>query len=219
MSIDHDQIFKTLFENFFREFMQLFFAQIAALIDFTQVEFLRKEYFTDVHRGKRRAMDLVVKVRLLNGQERFILIHVEFESKRPGRQFAKRMFKYMCQLYLRYDAVILPVVVFSDDSLWKIPVLNKFRLEIADKTIVRFEFESVKLKSLNYRNFLDSKNPLAFALMAKMNYNRQEQVRLKADFLRLILGSRVDEMRQSLLVEFVETYVPLMNEELAQFQS
>ncbi len=128
------------------------------------------------------------------------------------------MFKYMCQLYLRYDAVILPVVVFSDDSLWKIPISNKFRLEIADKTIVRFEFESVKLKSLNYRNFLDSKNPLAFALMAKMNYNRQEQVRLKADFLRLILGSQVDEMRQSLLVEFVETYVPLMNEELAQFQ-
>jgi len=128
------------------------------------------------------------------------------------------MFKYMCQLYLRYDAVILPIVVFSDDSLWKIPVSNKFRLEIADKTIVRFEFESVKLKSLNYRNFLDSKNPLAFALMAKMNYNRQEQVRLKADFLRLILGSQVDEMRQSLLVEFVETYVPLMNEDLAQFE-
>ena len=93
MTIDHDQIFKTLFESFFQEFMQLFFAQIAEQIDFTQVEFLRKEYFTDMHRGKRRAMDLVVKVRLLNGKERFILIHVEFESKRPGRQFAKRMYQ------------------------------------------------------------------------------------------------------------------------------
>ena len=48
MAIDHDQIFKNLIEAVFREFMQLFFASIAELIDFSCVEFLRKEYFTDV---------------------------------------------------------------------------------------------------------------------------------------------------------------------------
>ena len=74
MAIDHDQIFKNLIEAFFREFMQLFFASIAEQIDFSTVEFLRKEYFTDVQLGKRRAMDLVVKVRLVNGQVRFVLI-------------------------------------------------------------------------------------------------------------------------------------------------
>jgi hypothetical protein len=41
--------------------------------------------------------------------------------------------------------------------------------------------------------------------MAKMNYSRRERVRLKADFLRLILGSGIDPARQSVLVEFVET--------------
>ena len=34
-------------------------------------------------------------------------------------------------------------------------------------------------------------------------------MRLKADFLRLILRSPVDPARRSLLVEFVETYLPL----------
>ena len=218
MAIDHDQIFKNIIEAFFREFMQLFFASIAAQIDFSTVEFLRKEYFTDVQLGKRRAMDLVVKVRLLNGEERFILIHVEFESKRPGRMFARRMFKYMCQLFLRYDIEILPVVVFSDESAWQKPIANTFQLEVAGKSIVRFEYQSVKLKALNYRDYLASENPLAFALMAKMNYNRREQVRLKADFLRLILGSRIDEVRRSLLVEFVETYVPLMGNDFIEFQ-
>lgn len=82
MSIDHDQIFKTLIEAFFAEFMALFCPDEAAVIDFTQVEFLRKEYFTDTQRGKRRAMDLVVKIRLKSGSEKFVLIHVEFESKR-----------------------------------------------------------------------------------------------------------------------------------------
>ncbi len=35
--IDHDQIFKQLIEAFFREFMELFCPDEAALIDFTRV--------------------------------------------------------------------------------------------------------------------------------------------------------------------------------------
>ena len=54
--------------------------------------------------------------------------------------------------------------------------------------------------------------------MAKMDYNRRERVRLKADFLRLILRSPVDPARRSLLVDFVETYLPLAGREKAEFQ-
>jgi hypothetical protein len=86
------------------------------------------------------------------------------------------------------------------------------------KTFVRFEYHLIKLKNLDYRPFLESGNPLAFGLMAKMGYNRQERVRLKADVLRLILASPVDPARQSLLVEFVETYIPLAAPEQAEFQ-
>jgi len=43
-------------------------------------------------------------------------------------------------------------------------------------------------------------------------------VRLKADFLRLILRSAVDPARRSLLVEFVETYLPLAGREKTEFQ-
>lgn len=113
MSIDHDQVFKTLIEAFFSEFMFLFCPAEAALIDFSKVEFLRKEYFTDIQRGNRREMDLVVKVLLKNGSEKYILIHIEFESKRPNRDFARRMYRYYCQLFLRYDSEIVPIVVFG----------------------------------------------------------------------------------------------------------
>ena len=51
MSIDHDQIFKRLIEAFFREFIELFCPVEAALIDFSTVEFLREEHFTDTERG------------------------------------------------------------------------------------------------------------------------------------------------------------------------
>ncbi|MFM9961970.1 MAG: hypothetical protein ACKV2Q_12180 [Planctomycetaceae bacterium] len=65
--IDHDQIYKLLWEAFFREAMELFCPAEAELIDFGQVEFLREEFFTDVRSGKRRRLDLVAKVGLKKG--------------------------------------------------------------------------------------------------------------------------------------------------------
>ncbi len=68
MPIDHDQIFKRLIEAFFREFMELFCPNEARVIDFSNVEFLRQEHFTDVKRGLRRRLDLVAKVGLKIGK-------------------------------------------------------------------------------------------------------------------------------------------------------
>jgi hypothetical protein len=218
MSVDHDQIFKRLIEAYFREFMELFCPAEARLIDFSRVEFLGKEYFTDVERGLRRRLDMVVKVGLTAGGEKFVLVHVEFEASRKERDFPRRMFKYFCQLFLRYDTEIVPIAVFTDDATWKTPVPDNFELSLPGTTFVRFDYHLIKLKNLDYRQFLESKNPLAFGLMAKMGYNRQERVRLKADFLRLILASPVDPARASLLVEFVEAYLPLVEHEQTEFQ-
>jgi len=218
MAIDHDQIFKRLIEAFFREFMELFCAAEAHLIDFSRVEFLREEYFTDVERGLRRRLDLVVKVGLKAGGNKFVLVHGEFQASRKERDFPRRMFKYFCQLFLRHDTEIVPIAMFTDDARWRDPVPDHFELSLTGKTFVRFEYHLIKLKNLDYRQFLESNNPLAYGLMAKMHYNRAERVRLKVDFLRLILASPVDPARQSLLIEFVETYLPLVGREQMEFQ-
>lgn len=215
--IDHDQIFKGLIEAFFREFMELFCPGEAQVMDFARVEFLREEHFTDVRHGTRRRLDLVAKVGLLTGGEKFVLVHGEFEASRKERDFPRRMFRYFCQLFLRYDAEVVPIAVFTDDARWKSPVPAHFELAVADRRVVRFDYHLVKLRHFNYADFIHSSNPLAFALMAKMDYNRRERVRLKADFLRLILRSPVDPARRSLLVEFVETYLPLAGREMTEF--
>ena len=59
--IDHDQITKSLIEMFFQEFMELFFPDHAALIDFSTVVFLKQEYFTEVTGGERKQLDVVAK--------------------------------------------------------------------------------------------------------------------------------------------------------------
>ena len=218
ISIDHDQIFKGLIEAFFREFMELFCPSEAQVMDFDRVEFLREEHFTDVPGGTRRRLDLVAKVGLLAGGEKFVLVHGEFEASRKERDFPRRMYRYFCQLFLRYDTEVVPIAVFTDHARWKTPIPAHFELTVADERVVRFDYHLVKLRHFNYADFIHSNNPLAFALMAKMDYNRRERVRLKADFLRLILRSPVDPARRSLLVEFVETYLPLAGPEKTEFE-
>ena len=217
MTVDHDHIFKQLVEAFFQEFLELFCPTEAAQIDFRQVEFLREEFFTDVQRGRRKRLDLVAKVQLKVGGERCILVHFEFESSRKDRDFPRRMFEYFSQLFLRHGLPIVPIAVFSDAAQWTQPVPDFFELALSPRSRVRFDYHLIKLSQLDHRRFLESDNPLAFALMAKMKYTRRERVRLKADFLRLILRSEIDPARESLLVEFVETYMPLVAAEQTAF--
>ena len=217
MAIDHDHIFKQLVEAFFREFMELFCPIEAAQIDFRHVEFLREELFTEVRGGRRKRLDLVAKVRLKAGGERFILVHFEFEASRKEQDFPRRMYEYFSQLFLRHGLPIVPIAVFSDDAEWTQPVPDFFELKLSPRSRVRFDYHLIKLSQLSHRRFLKSDNPLAFALMAKMKYTRRQRVRLKADFLRLILRAGIDPARQSLLVEFVETYMPLLSAEQTQF--
>ena len=201
----------------FQEFLELFCPHEAAQIDFRHVEFLREEFFTDVRRGRRKRLDLVAKVQLKVGGERFILVHFEFEGSRKDQDFPRRMFEYFSQLFLRHGLPIVPIAVFSDDAEWTQPVPDFFELKLSPRSQVRFDYHLIKLSQLNYRRFLDSDNPLALALIAKMKYTRRQRVRLKADFLRLILRAGIDPARQSLLVEFVETYMPLAAAEQTQF--
>ena len=198
--------------------MDLFLPNEAALIDFSKIEFLEQEAFTDVAGGKRKAMDLVVRVGLKDGSEEYILVHTEFQSKREP-EFAKRMYEYFCQLFLRYKKPIVPIVIFTDDVRWRKPVADTFEIGLGQQVYMHFKYHLIKLKHLDYRQFLKLDNPLAFALMAKMNYKRSQRVRLKADFLRWILGVPINPARQSLLIDFVETYLALNRKEEVEFES
>ena len=217
--IDHDQLFKTLIKEFFKEFMELFFADIAARIDFSHVEFLDKEHFTDTQKGKHRYMDFVAKVMIIAGGEEYILIHTEFESTRPIRSFPEKMFKYYCQLYLRMGLPIIPIVVFSDDAKWRTLPPQSFTIAFNKQRYLDFFFHRIKLKNMDWKQFLKQNNPLAYALMAKMDIDKKQKTKLKADFLRLAIGSEVNPARESLLVDFIENYIKLNSREQKEFDA
>lgn len=218
MTIDHDQLFKLLITEFFREFVELFLPNEAPIINFSRITFLDKEYFTDIAGGRRKQLYLVVQVGRKDGGEEFILVHVEFQSQKVV-DFPRRMYQYYCQLFLRHGKPIIPVAIFADDAVWRRPVNDEYQVQFSNQVYVWFRYHLIKLKVYDYRQFLDSENPLTYALMAKMGYDRQQRTKLKGDFLRLILGAKINPARKNILIDFVEAYMRLNAQEQKEFDA
>jgi hypothetical protein len=76
----------------------------------------------------------------------------------------------------------------------------------------------VQLNRLNWRDFLNQPNPVASALMAKMNIADKERAKVKAECLRLLITLRLDAARMQLISGFIDTYLNLNPVEEIQFQ-
>ncbi len=59
---DHDQRFKMLLQEFFGDFLRLFFRPWAERLECDSVEWLDKEIFPDPPEGARHVLDLVGKL-------------------------------------------------------------------------------------------------------------------------------------------------------------
>ena len=60
----------------------------------------------------KRAVDELIRVTLVNGEEHLIYIHIEVQSEHDAK-FAERMFTYNYRLYDRYACPIASMVVLG----------------------------------------------------------------------------------------------------------
>jgi hypothetical protein len=76
----------------------------------------------------------------------------------------------------------------------------------------------VQLNRLNWRDFLNQPNPVASALMAKMNIADKERAKVKAECLRLLITLKLNPAKMQLISGFIDTYLNLNPVEEIQFQ-
>ncbi|MFL9458608.1 MULTISPECIES: Rpn family recombination-promoting nuclease/putative transposase [Nostocales] len=216
MSIDHDGLFKVLISTFLIEFIELFLPNIAADIDKNSIEFLPEQVLIDITAGEKKIIDLLAKVKYKN-QSTFFLVHVEAQSYTQA-EFAKRMFIYFSSLYKLYDLPIYPVVIFSfDEPLREEPKVHTVTFPGLD--VLRFEFTAIQLNRMSWRQYLTQQNPVAAALMAKMNIPLAERPQVKAECLRLLTTLRLDPARMEFISGFIDTYLNLNETEEQAFQA
>ncbi|MEY2832404.1 MAG: hypothetical protein RLZZ574_1662 [Cyanobacteriota bacterium] len=214
--INHDQLFKELLTTFFVEFLELLFPSVLEYLDTDSIQFVDKEIFTDVVGGEKKIVDIVALAKFQE-QDYSFLVHVENQASNAP-EFNRRMFRYFCSLFLKYDRPIYPIVVFSYDSPQRLDK-SDFVIDFPDKQILKFDYEIVQLNRLDWRNFLQQKNPVAAALMAKMKIDKQDRPTVKAQCLRLLVTLKLDPAKMQLISGFVDSYLRLNSNEEALFQS
>jgi hypothetical protein len=214
--IDHDRLFKELLTTFFVEFVDLFLPDVSGYLQRDSLHFLDKELFTDVTSGERREADLVVRARFRE-RDSFFLIHVENQAS-AQEAFAKRMFGYFARLHEKYDLPVYPVALLSYDAPQR-PEPDRYRVEFPGFVVNDFAFRVIQLNRLNWRDYVRQPNPVASALMAKMQIAPEERPRVKMECLRLLATLRLDPARMQLISGFVDTYLRLNAEEQRIFQT
>ena len=213
---DHDRLFKELLSTFFVEFLELFLPQVARAIEPDSLGFLPQEYFADLTAGETKIIDLLAQVRLA-GQEVGFLIHLEAQASSQS-DFARRMFFYFARLHQKYLQRIYPIVLFSFDEPYR-EEPHRYSVEFEDLKVMEFNFFPIQLNRLNWRDFLNQRNPVAVALMAKMQIDSADRPRVKVECLRLLATLRLDPARSQLISGFVDTYLRMNIEEEQAFQT
>jgi hypothetical protein len=213
-NIDHDRLFKELLTIFFVDFVELFFPKLREYLDPNSVTFLDKEVFTDVTMGERYETDILVRARFAE-RDSYFLIHTENQAS-PNTAFNQRMFRYFSRLHEKFNLPIYPIVIFSYDRPKK-EAASYYQVAFPDLEVLKFQYRVIQLNRLNWRDFLEQKNPVASALMAKMKIAPEDRPRVKVECLRLLATLRLDPARMQLISGFVDSYLKLNESETRQF--
>ena len=218
---EQDSVWKEAIKSYFKEFMEFFFPEIAGDIAFDKgYEFLDKELeriVQDAEIGKRLA-DVLVKVYLRNGEEMWLIIHIEVQGY-PEEGFEERMYIYNYRIFDRYRKPVVSLAVLTD------PV-KSFRPGRYERVYwgfgIKFWFPVVKV--IDYRERWEelegSKNPFAVIVMAHL---KEMETKGRVDerlFWKITLVKRLYEKGYSkedvlLLYKFIDWLVSLP-EELAE---
>lgn len=122
-TVDQDGLWKKIIGELFEEFILFFSPKLHAEIDFSvEQEFLQQELFKQIMDEKKgsRSADQIVKVRLKDGHEQWILIHIEVQSTNEIG-FSERMFQYFYRIYDTYAQEIVAMAVMTS------PYRSKYR--------------------------------------------------------------------------------------------
>jgi hypothetical protein len=167
VTANYDESWKEGLNEYFESFLSFFFPRVHALIDWRETpQPLDKELQEIAASSKieKRIADKLYKVRLLDKQQIWILIHVEIQSDYDVN-FEERMFIYHYRAFDLYHNKVLSLAILGDERKnWR-----PDRYDIGGgETLVKFPI----VKLLDYQSRLDElesdNNPFAIITIAHL---------------------------------------------------
>lgn len=186
---DYDSPWKESLDVYFKLFVALFFPQAHAEIDWDRgYESLDKELQQIAPEAElgRRVADKLVKVWLKDGQEQWLLVHVEVQTFEQA-EFARRMYIYNYRAFDRYNREVVSLAVLGDDNpQWRPESFGYGRW--GSHAGIRFPI--VKLLDYAPEALEENPNPFAMVVLAHLETLQTHQApgQRRARKVRLIKG-------------------------------
>jgi hypothetical protein len=193
LSSEKDHIWKRIISTFFNKFTEFFLPDLDKDIDFThKPKFLDNQLLkiTQKSGGKDRESDKLVEVKLKDGSNRFILIHVEVQDSRK-LDFSFRMFQYHYRIFDKFNKEITALAIYTDSNSKFKP--NSYSKELYG-TKITYEFNTYKvLEQKDKKEILkNSDNPFSLVILASLYYleskdNDNKRYNFKLELTKLLL--------------------------------
>lgn len=146
-----------------------------------------------------------------------MIVHIEAQA-RTEPDFGRRMFEYYSLLWLSFAAPVFPIVLYVKEGGREGIETATYRHEVLGREVMNFQYASVALARIDGREYVE-KGPLAAALAALMDWDREsDELAVRVGLLDRVTASGLDEESLFLLINLIETYLPVPEEERERYR-
>ncbi len=161
-----------------------------------------------------------MKVWLKNGDEEWILIHIEVQGKQQN-VFTERMFIYFYRIRDRYQRKITAWAILTDKNKKFMPTEFK---ETFLGTSTTYQFNVYKVINQDEKALMAMDNPFAIVVLTvllalkKSNKQEVELIDLKMDLVRHLIAKSISKQKIRALMNFLQHYVRFNTENTRIFE-
>ncbi|GAA0435048.1 hypothetical protein GCM10008983_09550 [Lentibacillus halophilus] len=194
--LDYDGLWKTIITDLFEPFVRFFAPDLYQTINWNIPPDSLEQEFHRVFPEKKglKFTDKLMKVHLKNGQERWMLIHIEVQGYKD-LDFAERMFQYFYRIFDKYHRKIYALAIFTDDDKSFRPTQYTYQFY---GTELNYTYNTYKIAEQDEHILLQSDNPFAYAVLAglymiKSRNNASKRYQFKRRLFELLIKSQRSE--------------------------
>ena len=215
-----DALWKSLLEDVFSDFLTFFYPNASEIFDLDRgFEYLDKEleqlFPPENDEYNPRFVDKLVKVFSKNGDNQWILVHIEVQGY-LDKHFAERMFTYYYRILDKYQKPITAFAILTDGNKNFYP--KKYEQTFLG-THVLYEFNSYKVLNQHDDDLLNSNNPFALVILTvkaaikSNNMTDDDLLLLKLDLAKRLLTKKIPKTKINNLMNFLKFYIRFDNTE------
>jgi predicted transposase YdaD len=166
MRVKYDILWKGLLDEVFDDFLRFVFPKVEEELDLARgFVFLDKElgqmFPEPQKKSATRHVDKLVKVYKKDGEERWLLVHVEVQEKRDVL-LPQRMFQYYYRIMDKHHHPITAVAVFTGVEGKKMP--DRFEDRCLGTELV-YKFNTMRITDYSDEELMANENPFAIVLL------------------------------------------------------